>query len=269
MESLKELNQICQKPKYREVGNWMVRHILRDAALPITWLLLHTQVTANQVTLASFAIALLGVIFLAIPSNGFFMFGVIFLQLWYLFDHVDGQIARYRKTASLTGRFFDFMMHQIVHPCIFFGLAFYVYGITERSIFLIWGFVTCLSMIVFNAIHDTKYKTFFERLAVLGSSFKIVPPKNATITEQVAVNFQPAFKKIFSILHKISEVHVLMNVLTAAALIQLLLPVDFRFFLFLVYGTIVPAIAITKITYLIVNQKIDEEFSSQVQILNS
>ena len=104
MESLKELNVICQKPDYKTKGNWYVRTILRDAALPVTWLLLHTKITADQVTLASLAVALLGMIALALPGTGWFVAGVLLLQLWYYLDHVDGQIARYRKTVSLTGR---------------------------------------------------------------------------------------------------------------------------------------------------------------------
>src|SRR5437762_1650191 len=104
VESLKELNRICQKPRYREVGNWMVRYVLRDLALPFTWLLLHTPVTANQVTLASLVVGLFGISLFAATSNASFLTGTLLLQLWYLLDHVDGQIARYRKTACLSGR---------------------------------------------------------------------------------------------------------------------------------------------------------------------
>lgn len=50
VESLGELNKKCQKENYKKTGNWMVRSFLRCFALSRTWILLHTSITANQVT---------------------------------------------------------------------------------------------------------------------------------------------------------------------------------------------------------------------------
>ena len=132
VESLKELNKICQKPRYKEVGNWMVRRLLRSMALPITWLLLHTPMTANQVTFFALITGLLGILFLASHTPAFYLAGAILLQLWYLLDHVDGQIARYRNSASLTGRFFDFMMHHLIDGCLFFALGFNAFILSQN-----------------------------------------------------------------------------------------------------------------------------------------
>jgi len=263
VESLKELNQLCQKPQYTTVGNWMVRHILRDLALPITWLLLHTSVTANQVTLFSLVIGLGGIFLFAFPPTSAFLAGALLLQFWYLLDHVDGQIARYRKTACLSGRFFDFLTHHVIHGMIFFSLGFYAFHVTGQLFFVVWGFLASMAMTFFNLTHDTKHKTFYEKLI----SFKAVqiqaaesavsvsgPPKSAGVSQ-----------KVFSFLHKVSEIHVLMNILTAAALLEiaLKLPIDLRFCLFVFYGLAAPLIAVTKITYMIIYRKIDQEFENQ------
>ena len=262
VEPLKELNRICQKPRYKEVGNWMVRHILRDAALPVTWVLLHTPITANQVTLISLIVGLIGIIFFALPPF-FFLIGTLLLQLWYLLDHVDGQIARYRKTASLTGRFFDFMMHHIIHISILFSLGVYSFFLTQQFLFVLWGFVSSVALLVFNLIHDVKYKTFFERLAVLEKPFS-VRSSDACQSMNGAKEFTVS-RKVFSVLHKACEVHVLMNILTLAALLQVFtsLSLDLRFFLFLFYGIAAPLLAVVKLSYLIGGKKIDEEFQSQ------
>ena len=262
VESLKELNRICQKPRYKEVGNWMVRHILRDAALPVTWLLLHTPITANQVTLISLIIGLVGIVFFMF-SSPFFLIGALLLQLWYLLDHVDGQIARYRKTASLTGRFFDFLMHHIIHISILFSLGVYSFFLTGQFLFVLWGFASSVALLAFNLIHDVKYKTFFERLVALEKPFSIRPPSECKATSG-AKEFSGS-RKVFSVLHKTCEVHVLMNVLALAALLQVLTPIslDLRFFLFLVYGIIAPSLAVVKFSYLIRGKKMDEEFQSR------
>lgn len=257
VESLKQLNDICQKPRYREVGNWMVRHILRDAALPVTWLLLHTNITANQVTLASLVIGLLGIALISVPSQASFFTGVLLFQFWYLLDHVDGQIARYRKTASLTGRFFDYLMHHLIHTVCPFSLGLYAYFVSDFFVYVIFGFIASVSITAFNMIHDIKYKTFFERLDT-ERSVQMNEAKTAGSEGR-----QNTFKKIFSRIHKSAEIHVLMNILTAAVLLQWLIPmVDFRFLVFYYYCFSMPFLAVVKINYIIRNKKIDQEFES-------
>lgn len=265
VESLRELNRICQKPRYKEVGNWMVRRFLREAALPITWLLLHTPVTANQVTAISLVVALAGISFFSCQAPWFFLTGAVLLQAWYLLDHVDGQIARYRKTACLTGRFFDFLTHHLIHGVIFFSLGIYLYRVTGVFLFLLWGFCASLAMTVFNLINDTKYKAFFEVLEK-GEAFRVRPPQEPSqFTTSEAL-----LRKIFALLHKASEIHVLMNTITLASLVQILakLSFDLRWPLFLFYGVSVPFLAGVKVFYLIHTRKIDQEFESRCQRLN-
>ncbi len=259
-ESLRELNEVCQKPDYKTKGNWYVRTILRDASLPMTWLLLHTRVTANQVTLASLAISLLGMGFLATPGSAAFLTGVALLQLWYYLDHVDGQIARYRKTDCLTGRFLDFLTHHIVHTALFFAMGFYAYAVTGNILFLVWGFAASLAMLTFNVTHDVKYKTFFEKILTRDN------PRGMTLrprdsTPEVEKGKASLPKRIFSLLHKLCEIHVMMNILTLAAVLKIFTAdFDFRFALFLVYGVIAPLIAIVKLAYILKTQMIDAEF---------
>ena len=263
VESLRELNKICQKPRYKEVGNWMVRHILRDAALPVTRLLLHTNVTANQVTLFSLLIGLAGAAMFSFLPRSAFLTGVLLLQFWYFLDHVDGQIARYRGTAGLTGRFFDFMTHHVIHGAVFFGLSFYVFRLTGSSLFVLWGFVTSVAIAMFNMAHDTKYKTFFERFAAA----RRIEVLTGSETEPAKTNSGSSLlRKVFSLLHKLCEIHVLMNLLTLAAGLQFWVRADLRFCLFLFYGLVVPFISIAKISYLITRKEIDHEFNSRFRV---
>jgi len=262
IEPLKELNRICQKPQYKQVGNWMVRHIIRDAALPITWLLLHTSATANQVTLVSLIVGLVGIFCLIFSSKGFFLLGVLLLQFWYLLDHVDGQIARYRGTACLTGRFFDFMTHHIIHSVLFFGLGFYCFQKTGNLFFNFCAFLTSISITAFNLIHDTKCKTFYEKLLTMKSAE--ILPKGKVEAGLPEAGTLSSLKRIFSLLHKSAEIHVVMNILTLAAFFEVFVKhaLDLRMTLFLLYGIIVPTIAVVKVAYIISNRKIDQEFEN-------
>ena len=259
VESLGELNKLCQKPDYKTKGNWYVRTILRDASLPMTWLLLHTRVTANQVTLISLAVSFVSMFFLAVSGSGAFLAGVAFLQLWYYLDHVDGQIARYRKTDCLTGRFLDFMTHHLVHTALFFAMGFYAYGVTENILFVVWGFMASLAILTFNVTHDVKYKTFFEKLQKEGGTIT----KQGDSPSNALKGTVPLSKRLFSFLHKLCEIHVMMNILTLAAFLQFFLKdIDLRLFLSLTYGVIAPLIAIVKLTYILKTRKIDQEFEA-------
>lgn len=262
VEPLKELNQKCQKPRYKEVGNWMVRNLLREAALPMTWLLLHTPVTANQVTLASIFVGVSGISLFTFHSPACFLAGALLLQFWYYLDHVDGQIARYRGTACLSGRFFDFVTHHLIHGIVLFGLGLYAYLETGHLVFVIWGFAGSLSTMMFNLIPDTQYKTYFEKIL----SLKKIGLKQAQTAGTPAVKEKAqGIRRIFSLLHKSHEIHVMMNVLTAASILQLMprfASVNFRIVLFIFYGLAAPLLAVAKTAYLIRSRKIDEEFES-------
>ncbi len=264
VESLSELNKICQKPRYREAGNWMVRKFLRDAALPVTWLLLHTPVTANQVTLVSLLIGLMGIGLFACPSPGAFLWGVILLQLWYFLDHVDGQIARYRKTACLTGRFFDFLTHHVIHGALFFALGFYAFGKLGSPRWIVWGALASFSIMIFNLLQDTKTKTFVEKLMAV----KTVEVKSPPAVSSFVETKRSGLHRTFSLLHKLCEIHVLMNILTAAAILQfaLRLPLDFRLILLVAYGVIMPILAISKSVVWITRHKVDEDFSRHFHV---
>ncbi|MFH0985293.1 MAG: CDP-alcohol phosphatidyltransferase family protein [Candidatus Omnitrophota bacterium] len=259
VESLAELKKLCQKPDYKTKGNWYVRTILRDAALPATRILLHTSVTANQVTLISLAVSAIAMVFLAIPGTGAFFAGAVLLQLWYYLDHVDGQIARYRKTDCLTGRFLDFMTHHLVHPALFFALGFYAFHITGSVAFILWGFISVLAILAFNLIHDVKYKTFFEAVSKRKpAAFEL---KGIECSQGIPEREVSLRRRLFSFAHKLCEIHVMMNLLTLAVFIQMLFSSwDLRFFLFILYGVLAPAVAVLKLAYILKNRQIDREY---------
>jgi len=222
VESLRELNRIVQKPNYKKVGNWMARNITRDMALPLTWIVLYLPASANSVTFISLIVGLLGCIFLSFGAEIHFLWGAILLQSWYLLDHVDGQIARYRKQESVTGIFFDYITHHIIHMGIFIGVGWGVYSHTSEVKYILFGTISAMSILFLNLIYDCQYKAFFHRLG----EKKLSKTDGNKKYHATSNNFKSkrAFwsrpKIIFTWVHKICEVHVLMNILTGLAIIQ-------------------------------------------------
>lgn len=117
---------------------------------------------------------------------------------------------------------------------------------------------------IFNLTQDAKYKTFFEKLSTL----KTVKVAERGGFQQSHAGEKPSpLRMIFSTLHKVCEIHVLMNILTAAALIEFFFkpPWDFRFLILLWFGITAPLLMAGKVIYLIAAKKIDREFDERFQ----
>ena len=101
--SLAELRASVQKAHHREIGNWLARRVARPLAIPGTWVAIRLNLSAHQVTCAALLASLAGS--LAIGSGGRpgFVVGVALMHLAFWLDHVDGQVARWRKTRRTSG----------------------------------------------------------------------------------------------------------------------------------------------------------------------
>lgn len=259
LSSLTEFSRVCQKPNYKTQGNWMVRTFLRDWAVPCSWLLFQINISANQVTAFSIAVALIAAGLISHPSALVFGIGTVLLQVWYYLDHVDGQLARAYGTASLTGRFFDFVMHHIVHGAVSFCCGLYLFWFFDSVIFIYLSGLATVMMMGFNLIFDAKYKTYIEFLQKEPGFTSVVSVLSEKKQKRVS---QSALRFLFSFLHKANEIHVMMNVLTGVALIGVVfdavfLRVGAAFFYLITPVIIMPG----KLWHVVRFGEIDREFN--------
>lgn len=123
VESMQALKETCQKSETEPIDSRAVRRI----SIYLTWFLLHTPITANKVTILFLAVGVLGSFFLAIGSYWYAIVGALCLGMHLVLDHVDGEVARYRKSSSWFGVFLEVSCHQIVHASIMAGITWGVY----------------------------------------------------------------------------------------------------------------------------------------------
>ena len=93
---------------------------LRPISIYLTWLLVRTPVSANQVTVLQGLVGIVGAVLL---GYGKFVLGAIFLQIGYILDLCDGEVARWKHQESKSGHYLDLICHRIVTPAMFFGLG--------------------------------------------------------------------------------------------------------------------------------------------------
>ena len=128
-ESIAELRAICQQKGWQEPLHFQLQ---RKTSIYLTWLLLHTSVSANQVTVVGMSLGLIGAVFLAFNIPLLLLLGLVLLYLGFVLDFVDGEIARYRitvegKAKGSGGMYLDYLCHYLVPPftCFFLGVGIF------------------------------------------------------------------------------------------------------------------------------------------------
>jgi phosphatidylglycerophosphate synthase len=229
MENIKELREICQK-EMAGFDTWQDKLVCRRFSIYFTWLFLHTRINAMQATWIFLFLGFIPGLFFA---YGRFLVGAILLQCWYIFDGVDGEIARYRKQTSFTGAYFDSIIHYIIHPYIFICIGFGVYSRFQKMEFLLLGVSSAISIMLISILYDMKNSTLFD----YGRIKEFAVRQQEEKTEN---SF--SFKSVFSSLHKLCTYPSIMNIITIVALGQAFSKKYIFGYLILFYGLLAPLI---------------------------
>jgi hypothetical protein len=221
--TLDQLRARVQKGRHREIGNWLARRVARPSAVYGTWGAVRLGLSAHQVTAASLTAALAGCAAIGTGGESAFLIGVALLHLAFWLDHVDGQVARWRGTASLDGVYLDYLMHHTQTLALGFALG---QGAAIRSGNPAWstaGFCLALGWGLLSLQNDCRYKAFFQRLKsshtryiVVGGSGGRPEPATPWPTGGLGMITWPLFKAC--------EAHVILMALTALALLDMVAP---------------------------------------------
>ncbi len=155
VESIQELREICQNsPEARkliEENSRFSKIYTRKVSIYLTKALLYTSITADQVTLLFALIGIVGALLFAFGFYWYSIVGALLLQVMYLVDHSDGEVARYRGTVSLNGLFLELMCHKFVTSLIFVLLGFGVYRNLRDIRFFLLGVSAALSLLLLQS----------------------------------------------------------------------------------------------------------------------
>ncbi|MHC4402761.1 MAG: CDP-alcohol phosphatidyltransferase family protein [Planctomycetota bacterium] len=217
--SLAELERRCQKPDHRRLGNWLARRISRPAALRITRVVAPWGVSANAATLAAWGCGLAAAVAFGWGTAWGWLLGAGLLQVWYLLDHVDGQLARLHGTASLDGTQLDYLMHHTVNLTVPLGVGFGLFARTAEPLWMLGGLVWGLALLVITLQHDARSKAFFRRLKRVRGKLEVVGGGGGRPLPQPPIPRSPLRLAAWTA-RKSCETHVVMTVLLAVAVAQ-------------------------------------------------
>ncbi len=114
--------------------------------------------TPNLITLFSFIIAVISVLFIIVGGTVNFMIAAVLIHLSHVFDCMDGQMARYRRTSSLSGGFYDKYTDQL-QVLLWFGAVGYAAYVQSQNILPVFLAFTGVAFYYLRGY--TKYVTIY------------------------------------------------------------------------------------------------------------
>jgi len=156
MESIKQLREICQASNQKS-DDYLTKK-LRFFSIYFTWFFLHFPLTANQLTAGMIFFQLVMGFFLTRSYElKFAVSGIILYHLYWIMDLVDGEVSRYKKSTSITGKYYDIVAHHIFKPYVFFCI-----GVSLVPDYGDWGyylgFLSAFSHFFLSTVENCRYE---------------------------------------------------------------------------------------------------------------
>jgi len=180
-ESIDELRRICLEGRYGESDRqpWASKHINRRISVYFTRVFLALGVSANQATVLSLVAAIGAGGFFARAAPAYWLAGLFLLHLSVILDCVDGEIARYRKTASPSGAYLDWICTCFSLPYLLACMSFGIYHELHSVGVLAVGFLAVIGisvMIVHQPlVQAISYRQGLTPLAESGAGVRQTP----------------------------------------------------------------------------------------------
>ncbi|RFU83170.1 CDP-alcohol phosphatidyltransferase family protein [Streptomyces triticagri] len=130
----------------RSGEHWAGRLYMRELSLRVDRHLVNTKVTPNQVTYVMTLAGALAAPVLLVPGVWGAVLGVVMVQLYLLFDCVDGELARWKKQYSLAGVYLDRVAAYVCDAAVLAGLGLRAADLWgEGRIDWLWAFLGTLA----------------------------------------------------------------------------------------------------------------------------
>jgi hypothetical protein len=117
--SVRQLKAIARKGGANSADDpfWVSRYFYRKFTVYLTWLCIKLGVSSNAATLISGFAIFAGAVCYVLPSKWAWLAGALLVQLYFVLDHVDGELARYESVQlgktdpGMSGLFYDTCCH--------------------------------------------------------------------------------------------------------------------------------------------------------------
>ena len=152
MESIRQLRVICQQTRYDKFfrGDWLHHNIFRRVSIYITRIFLKVGFSANKVTVLKLLPGITAGALLTMPQAKYWLVAWILFLLYKILDCCDGEVSRYRKSASLIGSYNEGLIDiYFLPPFLFACMTFGIYRALGHYLVFISGFTLVISWTIY------------------------------------------------------------------------------------------------------------------------
>lgn len=162
--SSNQSGDLAQKAKYpklaKKASDGMYCYVVqRRISCYITLFCVRNGISANTATAIDLFFAVLAALSL---SQGYFILGIILIQLFGLWSCVDGEVARLSNTSSKLGDFYDTMTDRIAEFLIFGGVL-YAISSTPTDFNFSMLFFAYIGMVFLITASSEKFRSVFHK----------------------------------------------------------------------------------------------------------
>ncbi len=127
-------------------------YLNRAISRPMSMLLVRTPVTPDQITVASFLLALLGASFLALADSSWWIAGGLVIQAASILDGCDGEVARLKFRQSARGAWLDTILDRYADLAVALAVTYAYATLHEGAWVWITGFVSAAGFVLVSYV---------------------------------------------------------------------------------------------------------------------
>lgn len=152
MVTIAELRRRVQEPvrQYNDVAGVLVGD---HASILVTKLFVELGISPNVATLSMLVTGVAGSL-LILKGGAFAVIGFALVFLYYVFDCVDGEVARFHKGEKLVWGYYDFLFHLAVKASFFVCLGIYAARMTDEAWVFLFGLGALLAVLFQKFLQD-------------------------------------------------------------------------------------------------------------------
>jgi len=142
---------------------WWSSFVTSPLAIAVNYVVVDIKwLTPNLITLFSFIAAIIAALFVITGGTVNFIIAAVLIHWSHVLDCMDGQMARYRKTTSPSGSFFDKLTDQI-QVTIWFGSVGYAAYTQSQNVLPV--FLAFIGVAFYSLRGYTKYVAIYTEMS--------------------------------------------------------------------------------------------------------
>lgn len=163
--------------------------VYRQNSDRLAQLLINSKITPNQITIIGLLFAVLSAYFFSQTDYIMILIAMVFWQLNYFFDHLDGSLARLRGTTNDYGHWLDILVGMYSWIFVYIGITIGVYKqIPQTHVLLLGSTAIIVSLLknvlgysfasIFGFAWEFRTKTYkkWGKLMILRYNHKLIVP---------------------------------------------------------------------------------------------